>query len=130
MRNSGRLDVQRHAPASSRSLTSWTTYAMAYGSFILTTWPFAAVRLSGLRRMGGVQASCAVLHPAARRTRSAPHPLIALVAIDDAIFHYKEYLFGLMYVCTRISWHGDHIGNLARFKCTQSVGHTQQLGIH
>src|SRR5689334_9862098 len=96
MRSSGRRDVHRHAPASRRSRTSWTTYAMAYGSFMFTTWPFLGAKLRGLRRTGGAQPSCEALQPAASRTSSGVHASAAIVAIDDAIFHYKEYPFGLM----------------------------------
>src|SRR5260370_39714247 len=118
MRSSGRRDVHRHAPASTRSRTSSTTYAIAYGSFMFTTDPFCGVKLNGLRRIDGDQLSPEVLQPAASRTSSAAHtavpPRIAIVAIDDAIVHYKEYLFSLMSVCGRIARH--RVGHRARFE--------------
>jgi hypothetical protein len=48
------------------------------------------------RRMPGGYASRSPLQTAAVRIRGSALAPAPIVAIDDAIFHYKEYLFGLI----------------------------------
>src|SRR5258708_34271679 len=102
---------------------------MADGSFIFTTVPFFGVKLNGLRRIDGDQLSPEVLQPAASRTSNAAHtavpPRIAIVAIDDAIVHYKEYLFSLMSVCGRIARHTGTASAIVPLSTAPGpVGHT------